>query len=250
MKIAAIIPARYNSSRFPGKALAKIEDKTMIEHVYSQVSKAKDIDEVLVATDDERIKVTVENFGGKVKMTSSEHKSGTDRIAEVAKNLDVDLVVNVQGDEPLIEPLMIEQAIQPFYENNDLLMSTLKKKIDNLNEINNPNVVKVITDKDGYAIYFSRATIPYKRDGNELEEEYFKHIGLYVFKRDFLLKYSKLKNSKLEKSEALEQLRALENGYKIKVVETAFDTVGVDTPEDLEYVKELMQREDNNFRIE
>jgi len=250
LKIAAIIPARYNSSRFPGKALAKIEDKTMIEHVYNRVSKADNIDEVLVATDDERIKFTVEKFGGKVKMTSSEHKSGTDRIAEVAKNLDVDLVVNVQGDEPLIKPLIIEQAIQPFYENNDLLMSTLKKKIDNLNEINNPNVVKVITDKDGYAIYFSRATIPYKRDGNELEEEYFKHIGLYVFQKDFLLKYSKLKNSKLEKSESLEQLRAIENGYKIKVVETAFDTVGVDTPEDLEYVKELMQREDNNFRLE
>lgn len=250
MKIAAIIPARYNSSRFPGKALAKIKGKTMIEHVYKRVSKAKNIDEVLIATDDERIKFVVENFGGKVKMTSSEHKSGTDRIAEVAKSLEVDLVVNVQGDEPLIESLMIEQAIQPFYTNEDLLMSTLKKKINNLNEIHNPNVVKVITDKNGYAIYFSRAMIPYKRDGNALEEDYFKHIGLYVFKKDFLLKYSKLKNSKLEKSEALEQLRAIENGYKIKVVNTTFDTVGVDTPEDLEYVRELMQKEENNFRLE
>ena len=250
MKIAAVIPARYDSTRFPGKPLAKIDGKPMIEHVYERVKKAENIDEVLVATDDERIKEAVIDFEGKVEMTSSEHKSGTDRVAEVARELDVDIIVNVQGDEPLIEPVMIDQAIRPFKENNDLVMSTLKKKIDNLNEINNPNVVKVITDKNNYALYFSRSTIPYKRESSNFEADFYKHIGLYVYKKDFLLKYSEMETSSLEKTESLEQLRVLENGYKIKVVETAFDTVGVDTPEDLQYVKELIHREDTDLRWE
>ncbi len=250
MKIAAIIPARYDSTRFPGKPLAEIDGKPMIEHVYARVKKAKNVDKVLVATDDNRIKKAVKDFGGNVEMTSSKHKSGTDRVAEVARELEVDIIVNVQGDEPLIEPVMIDQAIKPFQNDKNIVMSTLKKKIDNLNEINNPNVVKVITDRNNYALYFSRSTIPYKREDSNFDVEYYKHIGLYVYKKDFLLKYSEMETTFLEKTESLEQLRVLENGYKIKVVETAFDTVGVDTPEDFEYVKELIHREKTDLRWE
>ncbi|MGM0436892.1 MAG: 3-deoxy-manno-octulosonate cytidylyltransferase [Bacillota bacterium] len=250
MKITAIIPARYESSRFPGKPLVEINNQPMIEHVYKRVKKAEVIDEVIVATDDRRITEAVKNFGGKVEMTSSAHKSGTDRIAEVAENLKADIIVNVQGDEPLIKPVMIDQIVKPFKRNNDLIMTTLKKRIDDLNKINNPNVVKVVTDATNFALYFSRATIPYQREDNSGHVDYYKHIGVYAFRRDFLLEYSKMEESKLEKIESLEQLRVLENGYDIKVIETAYDTVGVDTPEDLNYVKELIQREDIDYRLE
>ena len=250
MKIVAVIPARFDSTRFPGKPLAKIKGRAMIEHVYERVEKADDIDEVIVATDDNRIKEKVKEFNGMVKKTSSEHSSGTDRVAEVAKNIDADLVVNVQGDEPLIEPAMIEQAIRPFKVEENILMSTLKKKIENINEINNPNVVKVVTDDEGYALYFSRATIPYQQNNNDENIDYFKHIGLYVYEREFLLKYSQMDATALEETESLEQLRALENGYDIKVVETAFNTVGVDTPQDLQYVEDIIEMKKRDMRWE
>lgn len=250
MKITAVIPARYESSRFPGKPLVEINNQPMIEHVYKRVEKTDVIDQVIVATDDRRIAEAIKNFGGKVEMTSSDHKSGTDRIAEVAQKINSDIIVNVQGDEPLIKPVMIEQLVKPFKGNEESLMTTLKKRIDDLNEINNPNVVKVVTDDNNFALYFSRATIPYQRKDHDGKVDYYKHIGVYAFRRDFLLEYSKMNESRLEKIESLEQLRVLENGYKIKVVETVFDTVGVDTPEDLSYVKELIQSEDIDYRWE
>jgi len=250
LQITAIIPARYESSRFPGKPLVEINNQPMIEHVYKRVKKAEVIDQVIVATDDRRIVEAVKNFGGKVEMTAKDHKSGTDRIAEVAKDLTTDIIVNVQGDEPLIKPVMIDQIVNPFADNEELIMTTLKKKIADLNEINNPNVVKVVTDINDFALYFTRATVPYQRDDKSGHVDYYKHIGVYAFRRDFLLKYSEMNPSKLEQIESLEQLRALENGYDIKVIETAFDTVGVDTPEDLGYVKELIKRENTDYRLE
>ena len=250
LQITAIIPARYESSRFPGKPLVEINNQPMIEHVYKRVKKAEVIDQVIVATDDRRIVEAVKNFGGKVEMTAKDHKSGTDRIAEVAKDLTTDIIVNVQGDEPLIKPVMIDQIVNPFADNEELIMTTLKKKIADLNEINNPNVVKVVTDINDFALYFTRATVPYQRDDKNGHVDYYKHIGVYAFRRDFLLKYSEMNPSKLEQIESLEQLRALENGYDIKVIETAFDTVGVDTPEDLGYVKELIKRENTDYRLE
>lgn len=238
MKIIVVIPARYASTRFPGKALADILGKTMIERVYNRVKLVKEVDKILVATDDDRIYQEVKGFGGEVVMTASHYKSGTDRIAAVAAEIDCDLVVNVQGDEPLLNPLMVSEAINPFKEEEGLKMSTLKKRIDTEVELNNSNVVKVITDKYGYALYFSRLPIPYLR--NEYARHY-KHIGLYVYRRDFLLHYTSLKPTPLEKSESLEQLRVLENGYKIRVVETEYNSIGVDTPDDIKRVKRLLE---------
>lgn len=237
MEITAIIPARYDSTRFPGKPLANIAGEPMIKHVYQRVEDVKNLDKVIVATDDKRIYDTVESFGGRVEMTSKEHSSGTDRIAEVASSLESDLIINVQGDEPLIEPAMIEQAVDPFYCDDGLVMSTLKKKIESKSEVSDPNVVKVVTDREGYALYFSRSTIPYNQ---KQANDYYKHIGLYVYSKDFLLQFSNMKPTSLEKTESLEQLRALQNGYKIKVVETNFNTIGVDRPDDIERVEEII----------
>ena len=237
MEITAIIPARYDSTRFPGKPLANIAGEPMIKHVYQRVEDVKNLDKVIVATDDKRIYDTVESFGGRVEMTSKEHSSGTDRIAEVASSLESDLIINVQGDEPLIEPAMIEQAVDPFYCDDGLVMSTLKKKIESKSEVSDPNVVKVVTDREGYALYFSRSTIPYSQ---KQANDYYKHIGLYVYSKDFLLQFSNMKPTSLEKTESLEQLRALQNGYKIKVVETNFNTIGVDRPDDIERVEEII----------
>lgn len=250
LKITAVIPARYDSTRFPGKPLARINGSPMIAHVYNRVKKADNIDDVIVATDDKRIEKVVKDFAGRVQMTASDHSSGTDRVAEVAEELDADLIVNVQGDEPLIEPTMIDQAVSPFRREDGLVMATLKKRIDGLNEINNPNIVKVITDKNGYALYFSRSTIPCRHEKPADDIDYYKHIGLYVYRRNFLLKYSMMEPTDLEKAESLEQLRALENGYKIKVVETAFNTVGVDTPKDLDHVEDLIQMKNKNLLCE
>ncbi len=240
MKITAIIPARYNSTRFPGKPLKEIAGKSMIEHVYSRVSKAKSLEQVIVATDDLRIYEEVEDFGGKVVMTDSDHRSGTDRIAEVAAGLDSDLIINVQGDEPLLKPEMIEEAVEPFFHDDKLKMSTLKTEIDSPEEMLSPNVVKVVTDLAGYALYFSRSPLPYLKQGNICS---YKHIGLYVYNRDFLLEFSRLAPTPLEKAESLEQLRALENGYRIKVVETDYMSIGVDTPEDVAEVARIIAAE-------
>ncbi len=240
MKIAAIIPARYASTRFPGKPLADIKGRPMIEHVYNRVKDIEEIERVIIATDDQRIYKRVEEFGGTALMTSSDIRSGTDRIAEAAARLDVDIVVNVQGDEPLLKQEMVREAIQPFYDDPTILMSTLKKKIMNQSEINNPNVVKVVTDKQGDVLYFSRNPIPYPRNEGAI---YYKHIGLYVYNKEFLLEYSQLEQTSLEKSESLEQLRVLENGYKIRVVETRHNSIGVDVPEDILKVEKILDGE-------
>ncbi len=244
MKIIAIIPSRYGSTRFPGKPLALICGKPMIEWVYNNVKKVKRIDDVYVATDDERIYDCVTGFGGKALMTSDKHTCGTDRLAECAEILkldDEDIVLNIQGDEPTIREEMINDLIATF-DDPEVYMGTLKKEITEEGEIENPNVVKVINDLNGNAIYFSRYTIPYVRDEkNKALVKHYKHIGAYGYKKWFLMKYSNTPKSGLEISESLEQLRVLENGYKIKVNETKYQTVGVDTPEQIAEVEKLIK---------
>ena len=210
----------------------------MIELVYRRAAAARSISSVIVATDDERIRRAVEAFGGIARMTSPAHVSGTDRLAEVAATLACDLVVNVQGDEPLIEPAMIDEAVAPFASEPHLEMSTLRRRIENAAELRNPNVTKVVVDRGGYALYFSRAPIPFVREGSPAADAW-RHVGLYVYRRECLLRLAALPPTAMERSEALEQLRALEHGIRIKAVETAFDSIGVDTPEDLERVRHL-----------
>lgn len=247
MNITAVIPARFASVRFPGKALALIDGKPMIQHVYERTSQATLVGSVIVATDDERICSAVAAFGGQCRMTSSGHETGTDRLAEVAEALSADLIVNVQGDEPLIVPEMIDQAIRPFLDDASLSMGTLKTRIRCLHDFLSPNVVKVVTDREGNALYFSRSPLPFFRDKwQDLKDESFasgkllchKHVGLYVYRRDFLVAFAAMAPTFLEVSEKLEQLRALENGVRIRVVETEFESIGVDTPDDLVKARE------------
>jgi len=247
MKITAVIPARYASTRFPGKALAEIDGRPMIQYVYERAAQSKLISRVIVATDDPRIADAVSMIGGEVIMTSRDHETGTDRLAEVAAALDSDIIVNVQGDEPLIDPAMIDQALQPLLEEDDLQMGTVKTRIKCLHDFLSPNVVKVVTDNRGNALYFSRSPLPFFRDKwKDLKDESFssgkllcyKHVGLYVYRRDFLLKFASMPATFLEISEKLEQLRAIENGVTIRVVETEFESIGVDTPDDLLKVQE------------
>jgi 3-deoxy-manno-octulosonate cytidylyltransferase (CMP-KDO synthetase) len=253
MKITAIIPARFASVRFAGKVLADILGKPMVQHVYERTAKAAMVSEVIVATDDERVAAAVRTFGGRVEMTDKGHETGTDRLAEVAARLDSDIIVNVQGDEPLIEPAMIDEAIKPLVEDSSVLMGTLKSRIKTLHDFLSQNVVKVVTDSTGFALYFSRSPLPNFRDKwNDLKDEKFvsgkilcyRHVGLYVYRRDFLLQYARMSPTFLELAEKLEQLRVLENGYRIKVVETEFETIGVDTPGDLEKVVERLKAEE------
>ena len=246
MKFLGVIPSRYASTRLEGKPLKDICGHTMIEWVYKR-TKLANLDEVVVATDDERIYKEVERFGGKAILTSKEHENGTSRIAEVCtKYEDYDVIVNVQGDEPLIEPEMINSIINSFKEDDTISMSTLKYKIDTMEEIENPNYVKVITDKKGYALYFSRSVIPYPR---KLDiQNYYKHVGIYGYKRDFVVEYAKMEPTPLELSESLEQLRALENGYRIKVMETPYKIIGVDTQEELEKVREYIK--ENGLKLD
>jgi 3-deoxy-manno-octulosonate cytidylyltransferase (CMP-KDO synthetase) len=208
----------------------------MLQHVFERASLSKSLSKIIIATDDERIAMEAHRFGAPVRMTRSDHLSGTDRVAEVAAAEPHDLVVNIQGDEPLIDPGAIDAAALSLIDDAGVPMGTLKKRIDRLDEIENPNVVKVVCSGDGRAIYFSRSPLPYPRNGAPI---YFKHIGLYVYRLDFLLGYSKLPVGPLERAESLEQLRALENGYAIRVVETSYESVGVDTPEDLKRVSQL-----------
>ena len=212
----------------------------MIEHVYRRVAAAASVSSVLVATDDERILETVRGFGGTACMTSPDHPSGTDRLAEVAAVLGSEIIVNVQGDEPLVEPSMIDEAIQPLLADPMVVMSTLRKQITDGAELQNPNVTKVVVDRDGYALYFSRAPIPFARPGQPPARAW-RHVGLYVYRRDCLLQLASLPPTELERSEALEQLRALEHGIRILAVETSHDSIGVDTPEDLDRVRRLME---------
>jgi 3-deoxy-manno-octulosonate cytidylyltransferase (CMP-KDO synthetase) len=250
MKITAIIPARYGSTRFEGKALADIMGKPMIQHVYERTLRASLVSDVIVATDDERIAASIRAVGGRVEMTSTGHETGTDRLAEVAARIDSDIIVNVQGDEPLIDPETIDEAIEPLLQDPGVLMATLKARIKTLHDFLSPNVVKVVTDWEGNALYFSRSPLPNFRDKwNDLKDDKFvsgkllcyKHVGLYVYRREFLLQYAQMSPTYLELAEKLEQLRVLENGYRIRVVETAHESIGVDTPADLQLVLDRLK---------
>jgi 3-deoxy-manno-octulosonate cytidylyltransferase (CMP-KDO synthetase) len=235
-RILGVIPARYASSRFPGKAIATLAGKSMLQHVYERACLARYLTQVVIATDDERIADVARRFRAPVRMTRSDHISGTDRVAEVASADPASIIVNIQGDEPLIDPGAIDAAALALLDDPDAPMATLKKRIHDPELITNPNAVKVVTDRNQNAIYFSRSPIPYDRGS---EAEYFLHVGLYVYRRDFLLGYSQLPIGPLEQAERLEQLRALENGYRIRVAETDYESLGVDTPEDLIRVSKL-----------
>lgn len=239
MRFVAIIPARYASTRFPGKPLADMAGKPMIQRVYEQVKKA--LDEVWVATDDARIFETVESFGGKAVMTSAEHRSGTDRIQEAYSKIGggFDVIINVQGDEPFIQPEQIE-ALKHCFDSKDVELATLVKpfrKEDGFDALFNPNSPKVVINKRNEAIYFSRSIVPYVRDTQHTEwldkHVFYKHIGMYAYRSDVLAEITKLPQSSLEKAESLEQLRWIENGYRIRVGYTAVETIGIDTPEDM-----------------
>ncbi|MEE9543510.1 MAG: 3-deoxy-manno-octulosonate cytidylyltransferase [Thermodesulfobacteriota bacterium] len=242
MIVEVFIPARFASKRLPGKPLALIGGRPMIQWVYERASSAALVSSVTVATDDERIKGAVSAFGGSVVMTG-EHASGTERIAEAVSTTKskADIIVNVQGDEPLIEPEMIDAAIRPMLDDETINISTLKTLITEAGELSNPHAVKVVTDSMGFALYFSRSPIPYRGPDNKKAGEAYKHIGLYVYRRDFLELFSKLKPTPLELSEELEQLRAMENGYRIKVVETPFNPTSIDTEEDLLKVRQIAE---------
>lgn len=241
MKVLCVIPARYASTRLPGKPLSMIAGKPMIQHVYERACKAQLPDEVVVATDNELVEQAVIGFGGKAVMTSPDHPSGTDRLAEVAlKYPDVDIIVNVQGDEPMIPPEIIDRLAEAFEGDAELNMATMKVVMDE-EDYDNPAAVKVVTDQRGYALYFSRSLMPYPRNKPE-GYKVFKHVGIYAYRRNFLLKYAALTPTPLERAESLEQLRALENGYKIKVLESDFQGIGVDTPEDLAAVNVLFEK--------
>jgi 3-deoxy-manno-octulosonate cytidylyltransferase (CMP-KDO synthetase) len=246
-KILGVIPARYSSSRFPGKVLVPIPhpnggSKTMLQHVFERVSLSRYLTSTIIATDDDRVYQEAKKFGANVRMTRADHFSGTDRVAEVASAEAAELIVNIQGDEPLIDPAAIDAAILPMLDDASIPMGTLKKQIEDPAEIGDPNVVKVVTDLAGNALYFSRSPIPHVRQaGGARPTPYFKHIGLYVYRRDFLLGYSDMPVGPLEQAERLEQLRALENGHPIRVVETEYESVGVDTPADLEKIVKLFE---------
>jgi 3-deoxy-manno-octulosonate cytidylyltransferase (CMP-KDO synthetase) len=226
-----VIPARYHSTRLPGKALVDIGGRPMIEHVYRRAAAARGIAAVVVATDDERIAAAVRGFGGEARLTRPDHRSGTDRVAEVARDLACDIVVNVQGDEPTVHPESIEQVVAALLSGR-VVMATLRTALHDPHEIASPHVVKVVVDQAGDALYFSRAPIPCVREDRRASAAY-KHIGLYAYRREFLLTLASLAQTPLEQAESLEQLRALEHGYRIRVVETGYDSVGVDTPDDL-----------------
>ena len=241
MKILCVIPARYASTRLPGKPLADIAGKPMICRVYERASEAECIAETLVATDDQRVYDAVKAEGGKAMMTAKDHPTGTDRLAEVAAAYpDMDLIITVQSDEPLIEPKLIDELAAVFDEDPGLRMATVMTEMKDAAEQRNPNNVKVVTDQNGYALYFSRSLLPYPR--NAVGTPVYKHIGIYAYQRDFLLAYAKMQPTPLEQAESLEQLRALENGYKIKVVKTDYRFVGVDTAEDLKLVNEIYRK--------
>jgi 3-deoxy-manno-octulosonate cytidylyltransferase (CMP-KDO synthetase) len=246
VKTVAIIPARYASERLPGKPLALIAGKPMIEHVVRRTRQATRVSDVLVATDDERIASAVRAFGGTAVMTSSALASGTDRVAAVAQSLtDVDVVVNVQGDEPMIAPAMIDQAIEPLQQNGSVLAATCVRKIAAVADLTDPAIVKVVLDGNNDCLYFSRSPVPFVRDCMPdqwlAHQTFYRHYGIYVFRRDFLLRYAALPQTPLERAEKLEQLRILEHGYSIRAVVTAEESMAVDTPADLERVRALLE---------
>ncbi|MCI0708346.1 MAG: 3-deoxy-manno-octulosonate cytidylyltransferase [Ignavibacteriae bacterium] len=246
MHIVGIIPSRYASQRLPAKPLVGLLGKPMVQRVYEQAQKARLLHKVIVATDDERIAAVVQSFGGEVAMTSSDIRSGSDRLAAVAETVRGDMFVNIQGDEPLINPVMIDQAVQTLLDAPESHIGTLVKRIESIDELTNPNVVKTVFDSSMHALYFSRSTIPHIRESSDpkswlAHHTFYKHIGLYVYRRESLLKYASLPESPLEKAEKLEQLRALEAGMKIKVAITEFDSIPVDTQADVEKVIRVLK---------
>jgi len=249
LKAVVIIPARFDSTRFPGKPLAVLRGKPLIQLVHEQVAFANLIDDIFVATDEKRIYDAVTSFGGKAVMTSSGHTSGTDRVSDVARDIDCDLIVNVQGDEPFIKPEMVDDVVKLLNDDQGASVSTLAKRTADVKEILSPNVVKVVIDNEGFAMYFSRSPIPYYRDEwkglgsitfTNAHVEVFKHIGIYCFRKEALMKFSRMGQCRLELNERLEQLRLLAAGIKIKVKETPYDTFGIDTVEDLRKAEEWL----------
>ena len=251
--VVAVIPARFASTRFPGKPLAELAGRPLIEHVYRRAADARGVDAVVVATDDERIADAVTRFGGLARMTDPAHSTGTDRIAEVARELQCRIVVNVQGDEPLVQPSAIAQMVDALVEDSTLQMSTLRTLLRHPNDFTSPHVVKVVVDRSGNALYFSRSPIPFYREGvakagstpdinvmSGSSRTTYKHLGLYAYRREFLFQLAALPQTPLEQAESLEQLRVLEHGFRIRAVETQYDSIGVDTPEDLERVRQAL----------
>ena len=244
MRVICIIPARYSSSRFEGKPLADICGKPMIQRVYERALRSGTVSDVVVATDDERIFAAVGRFGGQAVMTSADHRSGTDRIAEAVSRLsaaDRDIIVNIQGDQPLFAPSQIDEVVKPLLDDPSVDFSTLIYRILRKEEISDPNAVKVVFDRDHFALYFSRSPIPYCRDAGG-SPVYYKHHGIYAYRKSFLVTFTKLEEGYLERLEALEQLRAMEHGHRIKVVETLQDSIEVDTPQDLERVIKVYEK--------
>ncbi len=245
MEAIGIIPARYGATRFDGKLLADLCGKPVIQHTWENAKKSKSIEDLIIATDDKRIYNAAKGFGAKTIYTSKAHKSGSDRLTEVAASIDANIVVNIQADEPLLHPSMIDDVVSPLLKTKeDVQMVTLCHRIKAEHELFDRNIVKIVMDRKGFAMYFSRSAIPYKprstSNGHKISRHY-KHIGIYAYKKDFLFTFKSLPQSPLEKIEKLEQLRVLENGYKIKVIETKHDTVGIDTPEDLFKATEVIK---------
>jgi 3-deoxy-manno-octulosonate cytidylyltransferase (CMP-KDO synthetase) len=240
MSVLVVIPARYASVRFPGKPLAAIAGKPMVQHVYEAAARAPGVDEVVVATEDERIVAAVMRFGGKAMMTSPQARSGTERAAEVARARDAQVIINVQGDEPLVRGEMVAQLAQFLARHAAVPMASLMTPFRPEEDAGSPHVVKVVVDRDKFALYFSRAPIPHLRSPGGTATRAMKHLGVYGYQRHFLLQFPSLPPTPLEESEQLEQLRALEHGYRIKLLETVHDTVGVDTPDDVRRVEQLL----------
>ncbi|MBN2097938.1 MAG: 3-deoxy-manno-octulosonate cytidylyltransferase [Candidatus Omnitrophica bacterium] len=243
MRAIGVIPARYEASRFPGKVLAPLFGRPLIQYVYEQALKAKTLEDLVVATDDERILKAVNEFGGRAVLTSQAHASGTDRLREVVNPIDTQIAVNIQADEPLIHFSMIDDLVSCLLQDESIPMASVIHRIKDLQELVDPNVVKVVKDKNNFALYFSRSLIPHLRSALPVSKTltFYKHLGLYAYTKEFLFTFANLPVGELEEVEKLEQLRALENGYKIKLLETKIETIGVDTPDDLERVKQLMQ---------
>ena len=243
-KVVVVIPARYGSTRLPGKPLVSLAGKPMIQRVYERAKLAQRVNRVIVATDDERIVKAAQEFGGEARMTRHDHRTGTERVAEVAAHESGDIFVNVQGDEPVLDPAAVDTAVEALLQEPQAAIATVATPIRTPGDIMDPNVCKVVLDFDENALYFSRAPIPWVRDtGGHVQARHMKHLGLYVFRRDALLEYPTLPQGELERIEQLEQLRWLENGWKIRVAEVAHDAISVDVPEDVTRVESLLQKQ-------
>ena len=245
MEAVGIIPARYGSTRFEGKVIKDLCGKPVIQHVYERAKKAKLLDELIIAADDDRIIRVVQGFGGKAVFTSKSHSTGTDRLTEVVNAMHVRIIVNIQGDEPLINPLIIDDLVRAMQDDPSVAMATVVKKSWSEEEFRSPDVVKAVIDQKNFALYFSRSPIPTLLRPEDKQAFFYKHIGIYAYNKDFLFTFKKLAESTLETYERLEQLRALEYGYRIKVIETKFETVGIDTPEDLALAQSILEKEQN-----